>query len=455
MNIKNQAKQLLRMSGHAFGITIHERLNVFQETLNELQQQNIQLAQNHTALLQSSLFLVQRDVDQKKLLREHEDRISNLVQSSFVEHVNERVAASVEHSQQTVLECLAALRNDLEHIGLKQGDEEVLSQNALVERINASFTPVIEYSKALAESLSSLQIEMDRRASLQAAELAALRSETRQFLNEHATRQICIETTDYATSNPEIGLLSYLYSYLPSRNVIDVGAHTGIVSEYLLRAGYEVYAFEPFPESYDRLVKHLGGNSRFHPHNVALGRINTQLPLHLAADLSGTKKYDDASVFHSLSPHSMPEDLPFRDAVLVPVKTLADLHDGNVVPEDVSVVKIDTEGYDLEVIRGMGNRTYPVVGVEYWDTRIPFGKSGLLYTCESMVEEMRRRGYHWYIVIFRVWGQNQTGYYCNHDRPVPESWGNIYFFREREVFSHAREWCSAALPHTYFKPVPV
>jgi hypothetical protein len=103
----------------------------------------------------------------------------------------------------------------------------------------------------------------------------------------------------------------------------------------------------------------------------------------------------------------------------------------------------------------MGDRRYPVIGVEYWDTRIPFGTSGLLYTFEDMVAEMRQRGYGWYIVLFRIWGRDQTAFYCNHERPVPESWGNIYFFRDSGIFAAARQWCSAVLPHTYFKPAAV
>jgi hypothetical protein len=62
--------------------------------------------------------------------------------------------------------------------------------------------------------------------------------------------RVCIETSDFNFTNPESGLISFLYSYLPARSVVDVGAHVGDVLETLLTAGYEVYAFEPFPPSY-------------------------------------------------------------------------------------------------------------------------------------------------------------------------------------------------------------
>jgi hypothetical protein len=105
------------------------------------------------------------------------------------------------------------------------------------------------------------------------------------------------------------------------------------------------------------------------------------------------------------------------------------------------------------VVRGMDGHRYPVVCVEFWESQIPFAKDGLLYTFESIVHEMGRRGYFWYIVLYRVWGQNQTAFFCNHDRPVPGSWGNLFFFRDHNTFQQAQQWCAAVLPRTYFKPV--
>jgi hypothetical protein len=151
----------------------------------------------------------------------------------------------------------------------------------------------------------------------------------------------------------------------------------------------------------------------------------------------------------------MPEGLQFTERTSVRVRTLEGVHRAGLVPEDVGLVKIDTEGFDLEVIRGMGEYRYPVIVTEYWDSEIPFGQSGLLYTLGSLVAEMRSRGYFWHIVLCRIWGRDQNGYYCNHERSLPKSWGNIFFFREYDLFAPAQRWCSAVLPGIYFKQSPV
>jgi FkbM family methyltransferase len=280
-----------------------------------------------------------------------------------------------------------------------------------------------------------------------------LQNYLRWVLDNEVPRQVCVETGEYGFTNPETGLFSFLYSHLPDRGALDIGASHGSASEPLLQAGYEVYAFEPQPEVYEKLVGRLGNRDGFHAFPFALGSQETEMPLHLAADLSAGKTYGDASGYGSLTKHSMPADLPFTSARTVMVKTLAGLHNAGTLPQNIGLVKIDTEGYDLEVVRGMGERRYPVVAAEFWDSEIPFGGSGQLYTLKSMVGEMRSCGYLWHIVLYRIWGQNQSGFYCNHDQSIPKTWGNVVFFRDYGIFAQAQSWCSAVLPRTYFKAV--
>ncbi len=44
-----------------------------------------------------------------------------------------------------------------------------------------------------------------------------------------------VEGSTYAGRNPEVGLFAYMYSFLPGRKALDVGAHIGEVSEALLK----------------------------------------------------------------------------------------------------------------------------------------------------------------------------------------------------------------------------
>src|ERR1035437_7210665 len=98
--------------------------------------------------------------------------------------------------------------------------------------------------------------------------------ETRSFLANEAVRQVVVETSEYAPVNPELGLMSFLYSHLPGRKAMDIGAHIGEVSSCLLKTGYEVYAFEPYPPNYTHLRERLEGHKAFHAFNIALGAVD-------------------------------------------------------------------------------------------------------------------------------------------------------------------------------------
>jgi FkbM family methyltransferase len=441
MDFRNQVKNLLRMCGHAFVSTVHDRLNGIEGMLREILAQNTHIASTQTALLQSGVHLVE------KLARVHAEIAESESRDST--HVREHTASREE------LQGLAAAVAEMRESRAGRADVQALAES--LHSVNAGIEKVLETGAATVRSGIERMLDLSdaiRRST--AASLAVLEPvayQTSDFLANQSVRQVCVETSDYFFTNPELGLLSFLYSYLPSRTVLDVGAHVGDVSEHLLNTGYEVYAFEPYPESYRRLTGRLGGHPEFHAFNLALGNITGELPLYTVRDSSPEKRYEDATVFYSLAPHGMPADLSFESPVPVATRKLSELQQEGLIPANVSLLKIDTEGYDLEVIRGMEGQRYPIVMVEFWDASIPFATQGLRYTVNSMVREMRQRGYMWYIVIYRVWGQNETAFYCNHDRSVPQSWGNVVFFQDREIFAEAQQWCSAVLPRTYFKHV--
>ena len=67
-----------------------------------------------------------------------------------------------------------------------------------------------------------------------------------------------------------------------------------------------------------------------------------------------------------------------------------------------------------------------------------FGHSGLLYTLDTLIGEMRNRGYLWHIVMHRDWNCKHMAYYCNHERAVPGTWGTAIFFHDHGIFRTLR-----------------
>lgn len=241
-------------------------------------------------------------------------------------------------------------------------------------------------------------------------------------------------------NEPETVLMESLRPFLPTSRALDIGAHNGDVSERLLAAGYEVYAFEPNPPIFESLVARLGDRPGFHPFQFAIGRDVGTLPLYLADDLSGYDRYADTTLLSSLAIHGIQDDLGYTRTIPVEVKSVVSMFQSGIIPGDISLVKIDTEGYDLEVIRGMGDLRFPIVAAEFWDREILWGRSGLAYSLETLVSEMRDRGYLRHLVIYRLWGRNEVWRAPDLIQSVANSWGNVFFFRDAELFERAERW---------------
>jgi FkbM family methyltransferase len=242
---------------------------------------------------------------------------------------------------------------------------------------------------------------------------------------------------------PEIGLLAHLLPLLPNPVALDIGANTGRFAHELVEAGFEVFAFEPFSASHAALQRQAADSGgRLHAFPFAVGAQDGAAQLLVATDISGTGKYD-TSLFHSTIRHPMLEDVDFTGAETVPMRALASLVADGTIPAAASLLKIDTEGADLEVIKGAGNIQIPLVLMEFWDREHPFGRGGH-GDLASTVREMRARGYPWHVVLHRVDETGERGYFANIRTPASKSWGNVLFFNDFKLFGAASAWCSLA-----------
>jgi FkbM family methyltransferase len=144
--------------------------------------------------------------------------------------------------------------------------------------------------------------------------------------------------------------------------VIDVGANHGQYARALRRAGYRghIASFEPVGEAFERLAASAAGDPRWSVHRCALGREESVATMHvvpgtLSSVLTPTEFGFDR--YHQLR-EATTEDVPVRrlDALLDEV--IAD------VPEPRLYLKLDTQGYDLEVFAGLGERVVEFCGMQ-------------------------------------------------------------------------------------------
>jgi FkbM family methyltransferase len=131
--------------------------------------------------------------------------------------------------------------------------------------------------------------------------------------------------------------------------VLDVGAHYGyfsLLASQLAGPGGRVYAFEPTPSTYDVLARNAGRVANLAAVNRAAGSARGALEI---ADYG--LRY---SAWNTLAARSrMPEILDTAPARRTRVETVR--LDDFVAEQGIApgFVKIDAEGYELEVVKGL------------------------------------------------------------------------------------------------------
>jgi len=133
--------------------------------------------------------------------------------------------------------------------------------------------------------------------------------------------------------------------------VLDVGANSGQFGAMLRDGGYggEIHSFEPVAQTFAALRQRAASDGAWHTHNLALGDVQGEQVINVSAssDLSsflapnafGEQKYADIAV--SATQTVLVERL---DAFLSARPEL--FADRNIF------LKMDTQGYDLNVLRG-------------------------------------------------------------------------------------------------------
>ncbi len=144
--------------------------------------------------------------------------------------------------------------------------------------------------------------------------------------------------------------------------VIDVGAHKGQYATGLREAGYEgqIVSFEPVPHAFERLQRAAAGDPRWAVHQLALGREDGETAMNVVPGTLSSLR--PATEFGAGRYPRLQE----AERVAVQVRRLDGLLDGILadVPDPRPYLKMDTQGYDLDVFAGAGERAADFVGMQ-------------------------------------------------------------------------------------------
>jgi len=142
--------------------------------------------------------------------------------------------------------------------------------------------------------------------------------------------------------------------------LLDVGANDGKFAERLRLIGYtgRIVSFEPIPSACEELRARAARFSGWNAYELALG------------SAKGTAKFNiiekgGATVYSSfLSAAEIGEVPPVTRSQEVRIERLDALWSEIIRPEDRVFLKIDTQGFDMEVLKGTGEYLSQVLGIQ-------------------------------------------------------------------------------------------
>jgi FkbM family methyltransferase len=147
---------------------------------------------------------------------------------------------------------------------------------------------------------------------------------------------------------------------------LDVGANRGQYARQLRRMGYtgHILSFEPSHSEFLAAVDLAGNDPLWKPFELALGSENTSRPLNV---IEGATVFSSflKPIHDNASKYDFPEEARVT-AEVVQVRRLDSLLDAllkDIVAPRV-FLKIDTQGYDMEVVKGAAGCILWIVGLQ-------------------------------------------------------------------------------------------
>lgn len=163
--------------------------------------------------------------------------------------------------------------------------------------------------------------------------------------------------------------------------VLDVGANIGQYGSELRTMGYRgrIESFEPMDAAFSKLSNAAKADSKWTTHNYALGNEDTDAEINVSAN-------GPSSSFLQLSDNvkDAAVDLDYVGSEAVQIKRLDSVFSETVGSSDNVFLKIDTQGFERNVIEGASASLAGIKGVQMEVALVAH------YEGEALIEEMLR-----------------------------------------------------------------
>jgi FkbM family methyltransferase len=281
----------------------------------------------------------------------------------------------------------------------------------------------------------------------------------KDVIQRQATLESCLQEISVAVSPtnfflgvedqnaPEEKIIQFCLPFFQRKIAIDVGAHRGRFTAALVQMGFErIYAIEPHPSLANELRSKFGSDDRVNVLEFAVASEDGQGRLHLAQLSQAGRLAVDPLLFSALSIHPMPEGLEFGGGEIpVEIRSVSSLAMDGTLPRTAGLLKIDAEGGDLSVVKGVpGNAPYDMIMCEFWSRDFVFAsRDG--HDQETLRNQLSSVGYPFSLSVVRLPDQT-LGFTANMPTQMSKVWGNTLYFAEPSLFELAYSFTGKLIP---------
>lgn len=229
--------------------------------------------------------------------------------------------------------------------------------------------------------------------------------------------------------NSELELLELLLPYLTHPTFLDIGAEQGEFTRFFSQHGLKGVFFEPLPQCEVELTK-LAQDSECIFSSYAIDAYDRTADFYHAFDKTDT----DAQYFSSLHPLQNDERILHKKVCTVQCRSLNSLLKEKLICQSIGIIKIDTEGNDLNVLKGMDEISTEILMCEFFMPNIYSGWE--LGHPKGLIQQAKQLGFNHFFSIKRIDGYEFIS--LDSDHFMDKQWGNLIFISD-EIYKQSKK----------------
>ncbi|MBC7901761.1 MAG: FkbM family methyltransferase [Saprospiraceae bacterium] len=213
-----------------------------------------------------------------------------------------------------------------------------------------------------------------------------------------------VDVCRFGQSSREVARMRRVFAMHDINVVLDVGANTGQFAQYLrsdILYGKKIVSFEPLSSAYEQLRINADSDPRWETFNFALGEADKTTEINIAGNSLSSSLLPMMESHVKAAPQS-----GYIGQEIIEVRTLDSVFDGLCSMSDKIFLKLDTQGFEKQVLEGAEQSLESIDTVQLEMSLIPVYEAAV--TFDELYRFMREKGFE-LIAMEEVFSDEKTG----------------------------------------------